>query len=209
MSSDKTRFLVWIDLETDGLPTTGNGIVDYRNVNVLEFAAVLTDMDLNILEGDLGGYTEVVKMNEAIAANLRATPALLEMHGKNGLIQESVQVATKTLEDIDTEIVQMLSETGAQPGEFVIAGSGVAAFDHPLIKAHMPKLAACLAYYPFDIGIQRRVSRKLAGREIVNYAPNSYGDAKTHRAMDDAVAHLREAQSHRDFYRKLVENGAI
>lgn len=207
MAFVKTRFLVWIDIEADGLPTYGGGIVDYRNVNVMEIAVIVTDMDLNIHE--VGGYSEVVKMTDKIAANLRNTPEVLEMHQKNGLIQESVQEATKTLADIDQEIVEMLAEVGVEPGELAIAGSGVAAYDHPLIKAHMPKLASYLTYFPFDIGIQRRLSKILVGKEIVNGVAASYGEAKLHRAMSDVTAHLREAQQYRDFYRKLVADGKI
>lgn len=194
--------LLWIDIESTSLPKEGDGIIDFRDVHVLEFAMILTDTALNIDEG-VGGYHEVIKMTRPAADALKANPEVREMHATNGLIQESI-AATMTLADVDAEVDKILrTETTFDKREFAIAGSGVAAFDHPLIKAKMPLLASWLAYYPYDIGIERRVSTAFAGRQLVNYAPKSYGEEKMHRAMADVEAHLREAQDYRAFYRSL------
>lgn len=188
--------LCWVDMETTALPV-GN---DWSGVEVLEIGVIVTDFDLK----PYFGYQGVVAMNDAIKASLKKNPVVVEMHLKNGLLKASKE-STDTLRVIESEIVGMLkSKTTQDKGEFMIAGSGVAAFDHPLIKEKMPELASWFAYYPFDIGVQRRVGRILAGnRELVQPIKESFSD-KTHRALDDVKGHLKEAKEWQKFYQWAI-----
>lgn len=204
--ADHDKILMWVDLETDALPTAGDGIVDFRNVNIMEIAVILTDHSLNILQR--GGYTEAMKLTKAIFDNLKGNDFVRKMHNDSGLIQ-ACSKSTVTLPEADEIIFEMLSgEFGASPGEVAIAGSGVAAFDHPLIKAQMPRTASMLAYYPYDYGIFRRLIQSLAGGMVTNPHISSYGKDKVHRALNDIEAHLREAQKFRDWVRKLPSSDA-
>lgn len=203
MEKQKTaRHLLWVDLETNGLPEDKPGFIDFTDVHLMEVGVILTDDVMNILPQ--GGYTEIVKMNEGIANGLRARPDVLEMHRTSGLVKDCM-TATKTMEEIDTEIDALLTEVGTVKGDFAIAGSGVAMFDFPFIRSRMPKTASWLAYYPYDFGIFRRLLSACAGKYVLNPNMESYGPAKVHRAMDDIKAHLREAQAYRDWVRKIPE----
>lgn len=197
MSQTYPRFLIWTDIETTGLPV-GN---DFSGVEVLEVAIIVTDFDLT----PKVGYEEIVTMTPLIAERIRANPFVKEMHGKSGLLVDAVAAAREgknvTLADIENEILDILGEMG-DADSFMIAGSGVAAFDYPLIKAKMPTLAQWLAYYPIDIGIMRRSGKILAGREFVSHTAQSYGEAKVHRAMADVRAHLEEAGKYRQVFRE-------
>lgn len=195
--------LIWVDLETTGLPTEHDECIDFSDVHVLEFAMIVTDRALNIEHA--GGYTEVIKMTRPAADALKANEYVRKMHTTNGLIKDSLS-ATRTLADVDLEVETILKrETAFDKREFSIAGSGVAMFDFPLIKAKMPRLASWLVYYPYDFGIERRISRDLAGRDLINPVHSaSYGDTKVHRAMADVEAHLREAQAYRDWFRSVT-----
>lgn len=187
------RYLAWIDLETDGLPD-GN---DYTDVHILEAALIVTDFSLN----KMVGYSEVVKMTKSAADRIRASEYVRNMHKVSGLLTASVN-AQHTVAQVEREMVDVLAGVG-QEGEFMIAGSGVASFDFPLIKTHMPVVAAYFAYYPFDIGIVRRGNKILAGRDLVGPSPASYGEAKEHRALGDVQAHLAEAVLYQTFLRSL------
>ena len=194
--------LFWTDFETTSLPD-GN---DFSGVHVLEAAVIITDFDLI----PISGYKEVVAMTKAAAETLSHNDYVKNMHSKNGLIAASVAAARsgegKTVHDVEGALLDLIRETTTfDKGEFMIAGSGVAAFDHPLIKYWMPKLNQFLAYYPFDIGVQRRTAKILAGnRDLVNPTPKSYQDGvKEHRAWEDVQAHIEEAKRWRDFYRAL------
>lgn len=198
--------LFWIDLESDRLiPDPVDGVIDFRPMNIMEVAVIVTDFDLNPITD---GYREAVKMTPEMAQGLRENEFILDMHRGSGLVKDCI-ASTHTLADIEDEIIAMLkSDTTVTERELQIAGSGVAAFDHPVIKALMPKLARWLHYAPFDIGVLRRSSKIMAKGDVVN-VPKSYKDGvKTHRAWDDVEAHLEEGVQFRDFYRRAVELGA-
>ena len=191
--------LLWVDTETTGVPT-GN---DWSDVHLLEIGVIVTDFSLNTL----CGYREVVKMTQAGADAIRKTPQVREMHQTNGLLKESIS-STHTVADIEQGIIQLLKEeTTFNPGDLIIAGSGVAAFDHPLLKEKMPELAKWLVYYPFDIGVFRRVSKILAGGAVVNPALSSFDGPKTHRAWDDILMHLREAKQFQQWINQVTQQG--
>lgn len=186
--------LFWIDIESSGLPK-GN---DWSGVSVLEVACIVTDFALN----PEAGYEEVVKLTQKAADELRGNPEVLEMHKKNGLLQRAAKEATMTMAEVEQEMIGLLKDTGLDKGEFMIAGSGVAAFDHPLMKSLMPELASWLAYYPFDIGVLRRTLRILNGnKDLVPAVKASYGPDKSHRAMDDVKAHLEESVLYQRYFK--------
>lgn len=198
MPQKYAQALLWTDFETTDLPR-GN---DYSTAHVMEVAVVVTDFSLTPITG---GYHEAIKFTRDAVESLRGNEYTREMHKKNGLI-EDCKKSTFTLGMVEETIVKILQEeTSFEPGEFMIAGSGVAAFDHPLIKHWMPNLAKWLAYYPFDIGVMRRTSKILAGnRDVVNIPSASYGDAKAHRAMDDVKAHLEEAKRFQTWFHSVT-----
>lgn len=188
--------LVWIDVEATGLPD-GN---DFSNVHILEIAAILTDFDLK----PFAGYEGVVQIDEQIKDALRnpRNKAALDMHLESGLLKD-VKESTDTLEQIEAEIVNLLkTKTAFEKGEFMIAGSGVAAYDFPLLKEHMPELASWFTYAPFDIGVQRRVAYYLSERrDLVPLVDASFKEGeKKHRALADVKAHLAEAVQWKKFY---------
>lgn len=206
MSNQKfPQCLGFVDIETTGLPIEDpvRQVIDYSGVHVLEFAIILTDFDLN----PISAYREVLKLTPEAAGELRANEYVRKMHTVNGLLKESIEApAEHTLAYVEDQVIQLIKETTAfDAGEFMIAGSGVAAFDHPLIKVKMSKLAKFFVYYPFDIGVERRVTKILARKDLINPVRASFEDGvKVHRAMDDTEAHLLETQRYRDWFRSVI-----
>lgn len=188
--------LVWLDLETTAL-ADGN---DYSGVEILEVAVIVTDFDLK----PFFGYQGVVRMNDKIKASLKNNPYVVKMHLENGLLKASKE-STDTLAEIESEIVGMLkSKTTQEKGEFMLAGSGVAAYDFNLIKERMPELASWLVYYSLDIGVVRRASRILSGgAEIVGQVPTS-GDEAAHRALDDVKYYIKEARLYQKLFHEIA-----
>lgn len=195
MSNNPQKYpnhLFWVDLETTGTDKDGS----YDDVHLLEIAAIVTDFALNPLKG----YQAVIRITSAAAEALRHNEYVWNMHKVSGLLEESVKSPQAiTMEQAEREVLGILDEDA-----YIIAGSGVAAFDHPFIKQKMPLLNAKLAYYPFDVGVVRRMSQILAGKPVVNPTLHSYGEAKEHRALADIKAHLAEGASFRDYFRKAV-----
>lgn len=190
-SSKFPHALFWADFETTGL--------SFEDDHILEVGVIITDFDLN----PLSGYEEVVKLTKVAADRLRKDDYVLSMHKASGLLQASAK-ATMTVAEVEQELITLIQETTPYgKGEFIIAGSGVGHFDHQLIQKQMPELATYFQYYPFDIGTMRRVTKILAGRDVVNKTIASYGDQKMHRAYNDVSAHLEESGKYRDWLRGL------
>lgn len=202
MAGKSIQALAWVDAETTGIPTEHDEVIDYSGVHVLEFALIVTDLDLN----PLAGYHEVVKMTTAAADALKQNEYVRNMHMKNNLIRDAIKSPDAiTLEQLDQELIKTIEQAPYDPGEFAIAGSGVARFDHPLVKAKLPLFARKLHYAEFDTGYVRRASIILAGEPVINDLPASYrDDVKTHRAWDDVQAHIEEAKRFRKFFRDAV-----
>lgn len=187
MAQKTAQALAFIDLETDGLPDGQ----DFSVVNILEMGMVVTNLALE----PLAGYHEVVKMTKPAAQRIAVNDYVKQMHTKNGLLQASIKESQMTLAEVEQETLSVLKETGLSQGEFMLAGSGIASFDFPLIKLAMPELASWFTYYVLDVGILRRGHQILSGgRTFYSKVNESYGDMKAHRAYADAEAHLKEAQ---------------
>jgi oligoribonuclease len=205
MADKYAQALLWIDIETPGLPPAAvDETIDYRDLPVLEFAALITDFDLK----PVAGYHEAIQLTQRGASMLRANDFVREMHRESGLTEACIK-STFSLHDVEDVVLNMLkTQTSLTEGEFMIAGSGVATFDFPLIKAKMPRLARWLAYYPFDIGVLRRVSHTLTGGVDIVDHPQSYrAGVKRHRAWDDVEAHLEEARRWGTVFQKVAQAG--
>jgi len=194
--------LFWSDFEATGIPPKDDPN-NFSDVLILEVGVIITDFDLN----PITGYEEVVKLTREAVESIKKSPVAMEMHKKNGLLKAS-RDATMSVPEVEQALIALIKEeTSFVKGELMIAGSGVAAYDFPLIKTHMPELASYFAYYPFDIGVTRRTSQILAGKAVVNPTAASYGEQKLHRAFADVKGHLEEAGKFREFFRAAVAAG--
>lgn len=189
--------LLWVDVETTTLPD-GN---DFSGVDILEISVIITDLDLN----KIAGYSEVIKMTKQGAEALKKNDYVRKMHKENGLIADSLK-SEVTVAEAEQQIIEMIKhDTTYDPGEFAIAGSGVAAFDFPLLKYHMPKLVKFLAYYPYDSGIFRRMLKLSARDFVVPTISKSSGDEKDHRSLADVTAHIEEMRGFQDWFKEIKE----
>lgn len=67
----------------------------------------------------------------------RCTTDAYEWHSENGLFQLMDMGVVRNISDIEDEIIDLLQRYGS-PGEFVLAGRGVAIRERPLIEEWMP-----------------------------------------------------------------------
>ena len=199
--------LAWCDLESTNIPEPDREAesIDFSDVHILEVAVLISNMDLE----PVTGYHEVVRMTPEAGESLRRNDFVRDMHMKNDLIRDCVKSeSAKTLAEIDDDLDKMFREqTSFEHGEFLIAGSGVSRFDHPLIDIRMPKFSRWLHYAELDISSFRRASTIYNhGETVTNPVPESMRDGvKTHRAWDDVQAHLKEAQRQAEFVRQGFE----
>lgn len=192
---------LWIDMETSGL--------DPEHDYVLEAAVVLVSPAAQVVERLWVLNTQIVAV--AGKAKPKKVAKLMPfdvacMHQRNGLIDDlchtahlgatmsggtwpwTVQLVPHEAA-IDTLLCRLLADEVPEHDTVTIAGSGVAHFDVPWMRDQGWKLPERCTYWQHDVGSARRW---LAGCGITVDAPKSAGPSKTHRAVDDVLAHLEE-----------------
>lgn len=175
------RFL-FVDLETTG--------VDEDRDLILEFAGILTDLELN----EVARYREVLGASGLDHIRGLMDDYVTRMHTENGLLDEVALASRNGRYSLDHNVTVWLREQTGSTGHVWLAGSGVAHFDRRFIKAQLPKLDKRLTYYAMDVGILRRACQVWAP-DLPLPAPS-----KPHRAMDDIEGHLDEAR----YYKALL-----
>lgn len=187
MSNPGTLY-IWVDIETAGL--------DHTEDHLLEIGAVATLADLepmstfHAITGPPAGWLrddpDSWPLDDVVA----------DMHTESGLLAD---VAAQPLgaPDEDDLVDAFLLWTArlrniTSPDTMTIAGSGVAAFDVPWLKARSdPHTDWPFNYRMLDLSPVRQLLH-LAG--INTHLDASSGAGKHHRALDDAQAHLAEAR---------------
>lgn len=188
--SQRTHFL-WIDLETtDGNPQAA----------LLEYAYALTTKSGNLI----AATSSVVVPPTTPAPDM--PDIVRDMHTESGLLEILPDLApihdeTAALTALLNEIRSLKTETNAT---LVLAGSGIAHFDVPWLRARNTgqRILNECEYYLHDIGILRRALR--AADLDPPRSPSSSGTAKAHRALADTLAHIEEWRTIREYLSTLA-----
>ena len=129
--------MLWLDLETTGL--------DAETGEILEVAAVLTDMDLN----------EIRRKNFVIGHDRediigKMDDFVLEMHLGNGLLKE-VWSSETPLYRVDEQLAALARHHDlSMKCNVYLAGSSIH-FDRGWVKKHLPKFEDTLHYRMIDV----------------------------------------------------------
>lgn len=171
---------LFLDLETAGLA---------HDAPIFEVACVLTNFRRRHFH-EVDRYRAVRRWDDAFNAVIEA-PAYA-MHEASGLLADMRQ--GYSLDMIDAIIERMIGEYvgDGNEGKVHIAGSGVSHFDLRRVQDQMPLTAKWLHWRPLDVG-QLEEWRKLTGLPTYEEAHPEQAKRKTHRAMDDVLFHLDEA----------------
>lgn len=119
---------------------------------------------------------------------------VVTMHVRNGLLADVLN-AGDSISWVEARVLATIQPHLVR-GRITLAGSGVGHFDRRWINAHMPLLAACLHFAPFDVGQVRRYLHA-CGVEGLNKA--AYDAVKTHRAAEDVLLHQNEAITYAEY----------
>lgn len=188
-------YLLWIDLETSGLDSS----VD----EIIEVGAILTTSNLV----ELGRVHALIKPSSAAVGRIAENAIVLQMHLNSGLA--AILASGEGVGNLDqaTSALHELIDAHLNVGDgdkLYLAGSGVAHLDRPFLVRWMPTVAAQLHYASIDVGPSRRMWKWATGEELTEDE-----NAKTHRAMDDVEGHLNEAQAVYDAFLDTVMFRAI
>lgn len=172
--------IVWVDLEMTGLDPDRHVIV--------EVAALVTDAQLNILDG---GIDLVVHATENELAEM--DDFVTEMHGSSGLT-EQVKSSTVSIEEAEEAVLGLLEKHCGEHRP-PLAGNSIAT-DRTFIRAQMPRLDAALHYRMIDVSTVKELTRRWFPKAYYNQPQKGMA----HRALADIVESIREL----DYYRRAV-----
>lgn len=174
--------LAWIDLETTGLKAESG--------RILEYAVVLTDLELN----ELASLTNIIPQNVGVARTMM-DDYVTEMHTSNGLLEEleaaegNAPQYGDSIEEADQTIAALLQRVtlmkATDPTDIirVISGNTIG-FDRLWIVKDMPILCNSLHYRQLDVS-----SYKVGFPELFGVATSV-----AHRAMADIRASIAQQE---------------
>lgn len=162
--------IVWIDIETTGL--------DLNTETILEVACIVTDKDLNPLDG---GISLIIHHNKSIESTMGEW--CLNTHTKNGLL-DLVYNSQTSLSDAESALLSYM-QLHTNPGECMIAGNSIG-FDKSFLQKFMPSIVNHLHYRILDVTCFKQAARMWA----TWITP--YKKAECHRAVDDIKESIEE-----------------
>ena len=174
-TSESSR-LLWVDLEMTGL--------DDVKDKILEVAAVVTDMDFNILDT----LHRVVFQSQEVLENMNDW--CKDHHGKSGLTAE-VPKGTP-LDQVEQELIALCKKHFSSKTRIVLAGNSIGN-DRRFIDRYTPEFAKLLHYRMIDVSSFKEIYREKYGL--------GFSKANAHRAVGDIHESIRELK----FYLSYVQ----
>ncbi len=178
MASDDR--IVWIDCEMTGL--------DVVNDALIEVAAIVTDADLNELDG---GIDVVIKPQQSAIDGMG--DVVREMHTSSGLINELAD--GMTMEDAQHQVLDYVIGHVPDAGKAPLAGSSVYV-DRGFLVRDMPALEGHLHYRLIDVSSIKELARRWYPR-VYFASPKKNGGHRALADIRDSIAELR-------YYREAI-----
>lgn len=182
MARDAGDPLVWIDCEMTGL--------DLSRDLLLEVAVLVTDSELNVLDGD--------GLDLVLGAPAQALESMVEvvarMHTESGLLAEAAR-SPLTLPTAQEQLLGYIRQFVPEPGRAPLCGNSIAT-DRGFLSRDMPELDAWLHYRMIDVSSVKELCRRWFPR-VYYQAPAKAGG---HRALAD----IRESIDELRYYRSTV-----
>tara|TARA_R110002049_G_scaffold122999_1_gene278046 strand:+ start:4962 stop:5519 length:558 start_codon:yes stop_codon:yes gene_type:complete len=174
---DKSKNLIWIDLEMTGLDT--------QNDTIIEIATIVTDKHLNELaEGPVFAIAQPAETMLAMDDwNTR-------QHSNSGLTERVLQSSTN-LADAEQATLEFLShwvDKGASP----MAGNSICQ-DRRFLAREMPELERYFHYRNLDVSTLKILAQLWAPAVAAGFAKES-----SHRALADIRDSIAELAWYRD-----------
>jgi oligoribonuclease len=182
---DRSRNLIWIDLEMTGLNTNSDSII--------EIATVVTDVNLNELaEGPVFAIRQSQLTMDAMDDwNTR-------QHGESGLIERVLEstIAAAEAEHQTLEFLRAWVDIGKSP----MCGNSICQ-DRRFLAREMPQLESFFHYRNLDVSTLKILAHQWAPEVASGFSKES-----NHRALSDIRDSIAELKWYRD---RLLNQAAL
>ena len=168
---NKSKNLIWIDLEMTGLDT--------YNDNIIEIATIVTDYNLKIVAE---GPVLVVKQSKEIMTEMDEWNTT--HHGNSGLT-EKVLLSNISTKDVEAQTLSFLMKY-VKPGVSPMCGNGICQ-DRRFLAREMPDLERFFHYRNLDVS-----TIKILAQIWEPSIANSTKKESKHRALDDIKDSINE-----------------
>jgi oligoribonuclease len=172
-----TDRLVWIDCEMTGLDLTNDALV--------EIACVVTDGELNALDG---GVDVLIKPPAEALDGMR--DVVREMHTVSGLLTELP--SGLTLAEAQDAVLGYIRQHVPESRKAPLCGNSIAT-DRAFLARDMPELDSFLHYRMVDVSSIKELARRWYPRTYFA-SPEKHGG---HRALADIKDSIRELRYYR------------
>lgn len=175
--SERSRRMVWVDLEMTGL--------DPSSCEIVEIATIITDEELELVAE---GPELVIRPSDAALASM--DPFVRTMHEKSGLLAR-LEGATTTLAEAEEATRAFLSEH-VDPKQSPLCGNSIWK-DKQFLERYMPRVMEWLHYRIVDVSTIKELVRR--------WYPAGYatiGKGERHRALDDVRESIAELRLYRE-----------
>ena len=170
--------LVWIDCEMTGLSLTADALV--------EIACVVTDAELNVLDGGLD-----LVMAAPAEALAQMDPFVVDMHTHSGLLEE-IKASTLTVSEAEHQVLAYIRGHVPDRRKAPLCGNSIAT-DRGFLARDMPTLDDHLHYRMVDVSSIKELARRWYPRTYFA-APVKHGG---HRALGDIFDSIDELRYYR------------
>jgi len=177
---DKSKNLIWIDLEMTGLSVEKDVI--------LEIASVITDSQLRVIAQ--GPHYVIHQSDEALDAMKKE---VADMHKKSGLT-EAVKKSTVTIKQAEQETLQFF-KIYCEPNTALLAGNSVWQ-DKNFLQKYMPGLVNFCYYRILDV----TAIKEVVARWYPENPQAEFKKKETHRALEDILESIEELKHFRKYF---------
>jgi len=170
-STNKSKNLIWIDLEMTGLDT--------QNDNIIEIATIVTDFSLKIVAE---GPVLAIKQSKQIMTEMDEWNTA--HHGNSGLTEKVLQSNISAME-AEAQTLSFLKDY-VKPGVSPMCGNGICQ-DRRFLAREMPELERFFHYRNLDVSTIKILAQI--------WKPSIAGGIKKeskHRALDDIKDSINE-----------------
>lgn len=182
--SDKSTYLIWIDLEMTGLDT--------QNDHILEIATIITDSQLNVVaEGPNLALHQPKSVLDLMDEWCTKT------HSQSGLI-ERVLNSSISLQEAESQTLAFLKEhlsAKASP----MCGNTICQ-DRRFLHRLMPTLEAYFHYRHIDVSTVKELA-KMWSADLYK----AFNKEAKHLALDDIKESIEELRYYREHFFKIAE----
>jgi oligoribonuclease len=178
MSAEKTKRLIWVDLEMTGLDTV--------NDSILEIATIVTDGELNVLKE---GPVHAIQQPEEVLKDMDDWNRT--HHTDSGLWQRVVH-SRYTMRDAELATIDFLKKW-VEPGVSPMCGNSICQ-DRRFMHRLMPELESWFHYRNLDVS-----TLKVLATHWMPTALQEFDKENRHEALADIRESIGELRYYRQF----------